>query len=82
MGEYLKDIQDDTGDIRDPFTQKHMKNKLAEYYGDRIMIANKEGLSDVVTFTSRATDLLHDYFQRETNRTDDEEEKRAIIIRC
>ena len=55
-----------------------MKSKLLEHYGKSIFIAEGEGLSHIVSFREKMSEILRKYFN--TPNVDDEEtEKRAII---
>ena len=55
-----------------------LKSKLLEHYGKSIFIAEGEGLSHIVTFREKTSEILRNYFNT-PNGDDEETEKRAII---
>ena len=65
-------------EICEPFTSRHMKNKLHEHFGDRVVITEINGKSNVVTFKSTAVNILNEFFHTPNNE-DSETEKRRII---
>lgn len=46
-----------------PYSSKYMKFCLQHRLGDRIIIAEQEGKSDIITFQNSAHMLLHDFFK-------------------
>ena len=70
--EYLQD------DDSVAYGNQYLKSKLLEHYGKSIFIAEGEGLSHIVTFREKTSEILRNYFN--TPKGDDEKtEKRAII---
>ena len=59
------------------FTTKWMKQRLQEHYGDRIVMSDKQGRKDVITFKETASDMLHNFYLSAVNN--EQEEKRKII---
>ena len=72
MKEYLQD------DDSVAYGNQYLKSKLLEHYGKSIFIAEGEGLSHIVTFREKTSEILRNYFNT-PNGDDEETEKRAII---
>ena len=72
MKEYLQD------DDSVAYGNQYLKSKLLEHYGKSICIAEGEGLSHIVTFREKTSEILRNYFKT-PNGDDEETEKRAII---
>lgn len=72
MDDYLK------GSPCDTYSFRYMKKKLLEYYGDRIIVTELNGKSNVVTFRTTASIILNDFYGQQ-NRNDSESEKLRII---
>ena len=72
MKEYLQD------DDYVAYGNQYLKSKLLEHYGKSIFIAEGEGLSHIVTFRAKTSEILRNYFNT-PNGDDEETEKRAII---
>ena len=72
MQEYLPD------DDSVAYGNQYLKSKLLEHYGKSIFIAEGEGLSHIVTFREKTSEILRNYFNT-PNGDDEETEKRAII---
>lgn len=60
------------------YGKKHMKNKLIEHFGDRIIVTELCGKETVVTLKSTAERLLHEFYLSPRN-TDTEAEKIKIL---
>ena len=60
-----------------PYGFTYMKKKIKDHYGDDIIIAEINGKSNVVTFTTTASKILHDFHQQ-TEKDDSMKEKRLI----
>ena len=58
---------------------QHMKNKLQEVYGDRIIITEINGKPNVVTFRSTAKAVLQDFYQQGKVKSDVEAEKVRVV---
>ena len=71
MKEYLQD------DDYVNYGNQYLKSKL-DHYGKSIVIAESEGLSHIVTFREKASEMLRNYFNT-PNGDDKETKKRAII---
>ena len=71
MTEYL--VEGDSA----TYSNKWLKYKLEEKYGDSLFIAECEGLPNIVTFREKTRKILRDYFSIQEN--DEEAQKRAII---
>ena len=61
-----------------PYGFTYMKKKIKDHYGNDIIIAEINGKSNVVTFTTTASKILHD-FHRQTEKDDSIEEKMRLI---
>ena len=61
-----------------PYGFTHMKKMIKNHYGDEIIIAEINGKSNVVTFTTTASKILHDFHQQ-SERDDSLREKMRII---
>ena len=55
-----------------------MKSRLLDHYRKTIVIAEDEGLSHIVTFREKTSEILRNYFNT-PNGDDEETKKRAII---
>ncbi|CAC5372581.1 unnamed protein product [Mytilus coruscus] len=65
--------------INDAYGVQHMKNKLQEHFGDKIIISEINGKQNVVTFRNTVRSILHEFYeQTNTNRSIDEEKKSII----
>lgn len=64
-----------TGD--EAYTNKYMKAKLQEHFGDKIIIATIKNVANVVTFQQTASSLIHEFYCQPRN--DDEDETKRII---
>ena len=58
---------------------QHMKMKLQELYGDRIIITAINGMPNVVTFHSTAKAVLQYFYQQEKTKFDADVEKIRLI---
>ena len=61
-----------------PYGFTHMKKMIKDHYGNEIIIAEINGKSNVVTFTTTASKILHDFHQQ-SERDDSLREKMRII---
>ena len=61
------------------YTPPHMKVKLQELYGDRIIITEINGKANVVTFRSTAKAVLRDFYQQEKIESDADVEKIRVV---
>ncbi|XP_033122104.1 uncharacterized protein LOC117121111 [Anneissia japonica] len=61
----------------EPYTNKHIKNKLRERYEDNICISECDGYNDLVTMREKTSTILRSYFQRKDGN--DDFQKWAII---
>jgi len=60
------------------YTPSHMKSRLLEHFGDRILITEINGKSNVVTFRTTAQAVLHEFHSQQKSNTP-EQEKMSII---
>ena len=74
----VKKMQEYCIDESDSFSVKHMKRRIQEYLGDKIIITNINGKADVVTFRSTAATILQ-AFHEEPNSTVPKAEELRII---
>ena len=72
----MKDYLENT-DI-EPFSFKHMNKRLIDHFKDRIIITELAGKSNVVTFRSTASVILHQFYESPKNE-DSESEKYRLI---
>ena len=61
----------------DAYSYVHMQKKLKEHYGDRIIETEINGKPNVVTFRSKAKNILHDFYNH--RNADPDIEKIRII---
>lgn len=61
------------------YSPQHMKQKLQELYGDRIIITEINGKPNVVTFRSTAEAVLQDFYHQEKKECDAEVEKLRVV---
>ena len=64
--------------IPTPYTIKWLKSKLISHYGDSLVIANMDGLKDVLYLKESANKLLYQFYE-EGRKTDIDDEKERII---
>lgn len=60
------------------YSNRYLKTKLKERYGDSIIVAEGEGCHDIVTMRERSSDILRSYF-RSAGKGDEEAQKKEII---
>ena len=72
MKEYLNDTESEA------YGRSHMKTKLLEYFGDKIIITDINGKPNVVTFKTTATAILQEFHAHE-DVLDIKEEQENII---
>lgn len=77
MNEYLQD--DGEASEVSAFSVKHMKRKIEEHFQDKILIAERGGVPDVVTFSDTASCILNDFFQREKKSKNADDVKNDLI---
>lgn len=56
----------------------HMKEKLYEHFGDKIIITEINGKKNVVTFRQKAASILSDFFHQSKSSNDETEKVRLI----
>ena len=74
MKEELQKISSD----QEPYTQKYMKQKLVNHYGNEIVIADVAGRKDIVTFRITASAILQQLYSQ-SKANDAESENMRII---
>ena len=75
MEEYLNDTESEA------YGRLHMKTKLLEYFGDKIIITDINGKANVVTFRTTATAILQEFHFREQQDDLDINEEQMNIIK-
>jgi len=60
------------------FSFPHMKSRLVDHFGENIIIAEVDGKANIVTFTTTASKIIHDFFS--LPKSDDTETEKAKII--
>ena len=73
MKEYLQD------DDYVAYGNRYLKSKLLEHYGKAIVITTGYGLSDIVTFREKTSEILRNYVNTPHRDDDEDTKKRAII---
>lgn len=76
MDECLRDL----GSTAPPFSNKHMKSKVKEHFGNQIIVTEINGKSNVVTFKSTAEAVLQ-HFHKESNKIVDQDSEKTNIIK-
>ena len=61
------------------YSNKYMKKRLLEHYGDKIIINEINSKPNVVTFRSKAEDVLHDFYQQHKTSFDPGDEKNRLV---
>ena len=61
------------------YSPQHIKQKLQELYGDRIIFTEINGISNVVTFRSTAKTILQDFYQQKKKGCDADVEKIRVV---
>ena len=74
MQEYL-----DTDSNEAAYSNRYMKTKIEEYFGDDVIITNMHGKANIVTLRRTASSILHDIHLRQKSNLDPEQEKFEII---
>ena len=55
-----------------PYSAKHLKRRLTEYFGEQISIAEIDGKANIVTLRAKAATIMHDsYHDIDSNEDDD-----------
>jgi len=62
----------------EPYNTIYMKKRLIEHFGSAVVISEINGKSDVVTFKTTASEILHDFY-RQPKEEDLSVKKRRII---
>ena len=68
MGEFLSG--------QEAYSVKYMKQKLQEYYGNKISITEKVGISNVVTFLPTAETIINNFYNETKRESIDDETMR------
>ena len=63
----------------EPYSKKYMKLKLEEYFGEDVVIAEINGINDVVTLKLKANKILQDFYKTQRCENEEEEKTRLII---
>jgi hypothetical protein len=58
---------------------QHVKNKLKEHFGDKIIISELNGKQNVVIFRNTVRSILQEFFEQSNSYQSTEEEKLSII---
>jgi hypothetical protein len=58
---------------------QHMKNRLKEHFGDKIIISEINEKQNVVTFRNTVRSILQEFFEQSNSYQSTEEEKLSII---
>ena len=61
-----------------PYSHVYMKQKLWEYYSDRIVISESKGKSSIVTLRSSVGEILREYHSRSQNLSPEELKKEIL----
>ena len=67
------------GSDESAYSPQHMKTKLQELYGERIIVTDINGKPNVVTFRSTAKAVLQEFYQQEKKEADTDAEKTRIV---
>ena len=59
------------------YSYKHMQLKLKEHFGNKIVQTEINGKSNVITFRSKASEVLHDFYHQ--HKLDPEQDKIRIV---
>ncbi|GFS26848.1 hypothetical protein ElyMa_007067800 [Elysia marginata] len=78
VGELYDKMKEYCGDGIEPYTRKHLKQKLLNFFGTDIMITSRGNKTNVVTLRIAASKILNDFF--ETPRSVDLETIKKNII--
>lgn len=74
----MKQHLESSGSDEAPYSEKYMKKKLLEHFGEKVIIATVAGRSDVVTFHTTANAILQEYYG--SSRKDNEVDEKMRII--
>ena len=75
ISELVNRMRDDSGES---YSNKHMKNRIVEHFGSSVQITNLIGKPDIVTFKRTSAEILHDFFQQQQNKNEDDTKKDVI----
>jgi hypothetical protein len=64
---------------KEPYTEKYLRQKLEDYFGDSIIVTCIRGKANVVTFRSTAEKIVRQFSQEKNVNRESEEEKLRII---
>lgn len=73
MKEYLQDT------TCEAYSSYHMKLKLQKHFGEKIVITELNGKSNVVTFLSTAQSLLHTFYEQKKRDSSQQEALRLVL---
>ena len=73
MNEYLQDT------TCKAYSSYHMKLKLQKHFGEKIVITELNGKSNVVTFRSTAQSLLHSFYEQQKSDNSQQEAVRLVL---
>ena len=73
MSQKLADTTDEA------YTYPHMKTKLQEYFGERLIQTEINGKPNVVTFRTTARVVLQDYYSKQQQKQNTAEEKIKLV---
>ena len=74
MQEYL-----DTDSNEAAYSNRYMKTKIEEYFGDDVIITSMHRKANIVTLRRTASSILHDFYLQQKSNLDPEQEKFEII---
>ena len=62
----------------EPYTSRHMKKKLQDWFGDNIIISGTDGRYNMITFGKTVSNIILDYHKE--NRLEDPDEEKFRLI--
>ncbi|VDI73947.1 Hypothetical predicted protein [Mytilus galloprovincialis] len=78
VADLVKKMSEHCG-IDDAYGVQHMKNKLQEHFGDKVIISEINGKPNVVTFRNTVRSILQEFYEQTNTNPSIDEEKKSII---
>ena len=79
VSDLIRRMEDNIASDCSAYGPQHMKRKLQELYGDRIIITEINGKPNVMTFRSTAKAVLQDFYQQGKMEADADVEKIRVV---
>ena len=78
MSDLVSKMEEYCNDKIDAYSKKHMKRKIIDHFGEKVLISNSQTKEDVMTLKSTAKNILSEYFA--SPELDSEEDKKQVLL--